>query len=137
MILFIDSDILLDAILFRIPHHEAAVKILSLADQKDYQLVASAHSLLNINYITRKIASKAAAIKSIHLLQSKLSIASTTNSAIASALLSDFTDMEDAVQHAVAVEQNCQFIITRNIKDYKKSTLPVMTAAQYLKAYHS
>lgn len=136
MILFIDSDVLLDAILLRIPYYDTAVKVLSLVDQKDYQLVTSAHSLLNINYITRKIAGKTAAIKSIHILQSKLSIANTTNSAIASALQSDFTDVEDAVQHAIAVEQNCQLIITRNIKDYKKSTLPVMTAAQYLKAYH-
>jgi len=133
MTLFIDSDILLDAILLRVPYDDFAVKVLSLADKKEYMLVASAHSLLNVYYFTRKIANKEAASKSLFLLQTKHHIADTTKSAVTSALRSDFADMEDAVQHAVALENNCQIIITRNIKDYKKSTIPVMTSEQYLK----
>lgn len=41
----------------------------------------------------------------------------------------------DAVQYTVALTNHCDIIITRNLKDYKHSQLPVMTAEQYLKTY--
>ena len=131
--LFIDSDILLDAILLREPYDGYAVKVLSLIDRNDHSLYASAHSLLNVYYFTRKIAGKVPSIKSIGLLEKKLNIADTTNTAIRTALSLDFTDIEDAVQYAIALDNNCNIIITRNLRDYAKSNIPVMTAEQYLK----
>ncbi|MGV3761808.1 hypothetical protein [Parapedobacter sp.] len=44
-----------------------------------------------------------------------------------------FNDIEDAVQYTIALANRCDMIITPNLKDYKKSLLPVMTAEQYLK----
>lgn len=134
MNLFIDSDILLDALLIRQPHDTFAMEILSLADSKDFTLFSSAHSLLNVYYFTSKIAGKDAARKSVSLLEQNINIAATTKTAIRSGLVSDFTDTEDAVQYAIALENNCTVIITRNIKDYMKSSIPVMTAEQYLKS---
>jgi len=134
MNLFIDSDILLDALLIRQPHDTFAMEILSLADSEDFTLFSSAHSLLNVYYFTSKIAGKDAARKSVSLLEQNINIAATTKTAIRSGLVSDFTDTEDAVQYAIALENNCTVIITRNIKDYMKSSIPVMTAEQYLKS---
>lgn len=134
MNLFIDSDILLDALLIRQPHHNFAMEILSLVDARDFVLFSSAHSLLNVYYFTSKIAGKNAAKKSVSLLEQKLNIVPTAKMAIRSGLVSDFTDFEDAVQYAIALENDCQVIITRNIKDYIKSNIPVMTAEQYLKS---
>lgn len=134
MNLFIDSDILLDALLVRQPHDNFAMEILSLSDRTGFELFSSAHSLLNVYYFTSKIAGKAAAKKSISLLEQKLNIVPTAKMAIRSGLVSDFIDFEDAVQYAIALESSCQIIITRNIKDYIKSSIPVMTAEQYLKS---
>ena len=47
-------------------------------------------------------------------------------------LSSTFTDFEDALQYYCALEGDCQVIITRNAKDFKASTLPVMTPTEYL-----
>ena len=44
----------------------------------------------------------------------------------------DFEDFEDGIQYFSAIENNIDIIITRNLKDFKKSILPVMTAGQYL-----
>lgn len=134
MNLFIDSDILLDALLLRHPHDTFALEILSLADSENFGLFSSAHSLLNVYYFTSKIAGKIAAKRSISLLEQRLNIVPTAKMAIRSGLVSDFTDFEDSVQYAIALESNCQVIITRNIKDYIKSSIPVMTAEQYLKS---
>jgi len=134
MILFIDSDVLLDAVLMRVPFDDFALKVLSLIDREDHTLYASAHSLLNVYYIASKIAGKPAALKSIGLLEQKLNIASTNDMAIRTALTSDFSDVEDGVQYAIALDNRCKIIITRNIKDYSKSSIPVMTAEQYLRS---
>jgi predicted nucleic acid-binding protein len=47
-------------------------------------------------------------------------------------LNSDFKDFEDAVQYYSAIKAGCKVIITRNGKDFKKSTIPIMTANEYL-----
>lgn len=135
MRLFIDSDILLDAVLFREPHHDFALRILSFADKQDHLLCISAHSLLNVYYFTRKMAGKPAATKSVNLLTDKLVVLPTDSTVIRAALNLTFTDIEDAVQYSVALTNDCNTIITRTLKDYKKSQLPVMTAEQYLKTH--
>ncbi|MEC3881468.1 hypothetical protein [Parapedobacter sp. 10938] len=53
--------------------------------------------------------------------------------AIRTAMTTAFNDIEDAVQYTIALANRCDMIITPNLKDYKKSLLPVMTAEQYLK----
>lgn len=132
MKLFIDSDILLDIILLRTPFDLPAAGVLSLADKKGFILCVSAHSLLNVFYITRKIAGKQAAVKPISLLEEKLQVIPTEGIVIRRAIQSGFSDLEDAVQHEMALMHKCQRIITRNLKDYKGSNLPVMTAEQLL-----
>ncbi|MCF2447512.1 PIN domain-containing protein [Dyadobacter sp. CY345] len=132
MNLFIDSDILLDAVLQRLPYFDSAMQLLSFADRDGYTLYCSAHSILNVYYVTRKIAGKVAATKSANLLQENLSIADTNRNALRAGLSSDFVDFEDAVQYAIAIENKCSIIITRNLKDYNKSSIPAMTAEQYL-----
>lgn len=133
MTLFIDSDILLDAVLRREPHHHSAVQMLSLVDRGDHSLCISAQSLLNVYYFTRKHAGKPAAIKSVGLLENKLLVLPTDSIAIRTAMATAFNDIEDAVQYMIALANRCDMIITRNLKDYRKSQLPVMTAEQYLK----
>ena len=44
-----------------------------------------------------------------------------------------FKDFEDGLQYYTAVENQSNIIITRNLKDFKSSRIPVMTASQYLK----
>jgi predicted nucleic acid-binding protein len=45
---------------------------------------------------------------------------------------SDFKDYEDAIQYYSALESEVSMIITRNLKDFQKSRIPVLTAEQYL-----
>jgi hypothetical protein len=44
-----------------------------------------------------------------------------------------FKDFEGGIQHHTAIENELAIIITRNLKDFKSSKIPVMTAGQYLK----
>jgi len=50
------------------------------------------------------------------------------------ALNSDFKDFEDALQNFAAINNNSvEIIITRNVKDFKKSKLAVLTPKNYIK----
>jgi predicted nucleic acid-binding protein len=44
-----------------------------------------------------------------------------------------FVDFEDAIQYYTAIENNQDAIITRNLRDFKTSRLPVMTASEFIK----
>ena len=48
------------------------------------------------------------------------------------ALSSGFRDFEDAVQYYSALEENLEYLITRNKEDYKKTGIIVCNAREYL-----
>ena len=133
MLFFIDSDILLDAILMRQPHHSYAMELLSLLDTDNYQACTSVHTLLNVHYISSKRGNKHEARKAIKLLIGKLTIISDDREIVEQAIDSEFADLEDAVQYYAAKKVSADFIITRNLKDYKLSSIPVLTAEQFLR----
>ena len=54
-------------------------------------------------------------------------IVDVTKAIINKSLKSDFKDFEDAIQYNCALTVNkMDFIVTRDSKDFKKSSLPVM-----------
>ncbi len=50
-----------------------------------------------------------------------LSISELTKPVIKDAIASPLEDFEDAIIEASAQKENCAYIVTRNIKDFKKS----------------
>ena len=54
------------------------------------------------------------------------------NHLIEKGLNSDFSDFEDSLQYFSALRTECDIIITRNGKDFKKSQIPVMTPDEFL-----
>jgi predicted nucleic acid-binding protein len=48
------------------------------------------------------------------------------------ALFSNLTDYEDAVVEISAKEKNVDYIITRNIKDFKNSQIKILLPEEYL-----
>ena len=132
MILFIDSDVLLDSILIRMPHFNSSIELIELGKGNNYSLCTSVHSLLNIHYAVKKAFNEKIARQSVSVLTKKLYIIKEDINTVQQAVDSAFSDFEDAVQYYAAVGANADIIITRNIKDYKQSTIPVLTAEQFL-----
>ena len=59
-------------------------------------------------------------------------IAAVSEMDIDKALLSDFDDFEDAVQYYAAIHDRSDVFVTRNKKDFKNATLPVMTPSEFI-----
>jgi predicted nucleic acid-binding protein len=131
--LFVDSDVILDMLFNREPYY--IYTELLIADRKVNNLQLSTSSLViaNINYILTKKIGAARAKESIKLIVGIIHVLPFERDAIESALVSSFNDFEDSIQHYIATKSGAEAIITRNIKDYKQSTIPVLTAEQFLR----
>ena len=51
------------------------------------------------------------------------------------AIDSPLTDFEDALQYHPAESQNVDFIVTRNVMDYKKGNIKIVTAEECVKLH--
>jgi predicted nucleic acid-binding protein len=128
---FLDSDIILDGLLRRVPFYLPAINLLELAHDKRIKIFTSSVAFINVNYFLSK-AKIHNRIEILIQLKSVINIAEVNDTVIDQALSSKFTDFEDAVQYYTAVSANADFIITRNTKDYTYSAIPVLTAEQFL-----
>ena len=72
-------------------------------------------------------------LSSIKTLLSLFEIAHVTRAVFDTAIISGFEDFEDAVLYASASLSNADCIITRSIKDFKKSRLPVYLPNDFIK----
>jgi len=59
-------------------------------------------------------------------------IASVNRLVIENALNSKFTDFEDSVLHESARHAGAEYIVTKNIKDFKSSKIPSYTPTEFL-----
>ena len=132
--ILIDTDVILDFFFDREPFSENAAKILSLCESKEITGFVTPVIISNVYYLLRQAAKHEKVIEKLKLLVSITEVLVIDKASIVEALNSEFKDFEDALQNYSA-EQNKEIdiIITRNTKDYKNSSLGVMTPDSYLK----
>ncbi|WP_346732409.1 PIN domain-containing protein [Elizabethkingia miricola] len=132
--ILIDTDVILDFFFDRQPFSEEASQILSLCESKKLNGFVTPIVISNIYYILRKTAKHEKVIEGLKSLMDIVDVAVITKNTIVDALNSNFKDFEDALQNFSALDKkDINIIITRNIKDYKTSSLSVMTPETYLK----
>ncbi|MBX7201676.1 MAG: PIN domain-containing protein [Bacteroidia bacterium] len=118
----------IDFLIDRRPFSLLAAKLFSYSEKGKVKLYIGAVSYNNIYYVLKKHSSHKATINVLRELESFTETIDTTKSAIQKALASDFKDFEDAIQYYTAISNNkLDAIITRNIADFKLSTLPVFS----------
>ncbi len=129
--LFIDSDVIIDLLAQRANYAEAAA-LMALIAEKKVAAFTSPIVLANVDYIITKYSSKAKSRKALKSLRKRLSILSMDEKIVDTALESEFSDFEDAMQYYAAEKQRIDFIVTRNKKDYAKGNLKVISAQEYI-----
>lgn len=132
--LLIDTNIILDLLAKRDPFYDFAAEIFSLADTNKIELYTSSISIINTNYILSKILSEKEAREILRKFRILVKVLSCDEKIIDLGLNSSFKDYEDAVQYFTAIENQMDGILTRNVKDFKSSKIPVMTPEEFLKS---
>ena len=131
---FVDTDIILDLLAKRDPHYQFSARLFSMADQGEIRLCVSSLSFSNLNYILSKQFSADQARKKLLTFKALVSVLNVSEKSVDLALNSEFQDFEDALQYFTALEFKITTLLTRNLKDYKKANISVMTAEQYIKS---
>ncbi len=131
--ILIDTNIVIDLLSRRELFNIEAASLFSLADKKDIELSVSSLTIANTSYtlLRQKTANETKAI--LRKLRLIIKILPLDDKIVGLALNDEtFSDFEDGLQYFTAIENNQDIIITRNLKDFKNSKLPVMTARQFL-----
>lgn len=132
--LFVDSDVVIDFFTDREPHANPASELFELSQQGSLQLYLSAVSINNIYYIVRRFLGHKKTLEVVETLTEMTQIVGTTKKEIIQALKNNFKDFEDSVQYSSALSVvDLDAIITRNTKDYRNSSIAVMTPLNFLK----
>jgi predicted nucleic acid-binding protein len=130
--IFLDTNVILDLLGERVPFFDSIAKVATLADQKKLTIIVSPLSFTTIDYVLNKYESSESVLNKLRKFKIICEICDVNEETIEKALNSNFKDFEDAVQYFTALQSNCSIIITRNGKDFKNSTIPIMTAEEYL-----
>ncbi|MCX6258858.1 MAG: PIN domain-containing protein [Bacteroidia bacterium] len=130
----IDTDVILDFFFNRQPFSDHAAEVLSLCELKKIHGFVTPVILSNLYYLLRQTAKHEKVIEKLSRLMTITDVLVIDKEVILHALGSGFTDFEDALQNFAAINSGkVDLILTRNIKDYKKSELGIMTPESYLK----
>lgn len=130
--LFIDCDICLDLLTGRMPHYTPAAHLFTLADKGKVQLFVSSLAFSNLHYLLTRQYTSGEARRLLNKLRVLVNVVAINDKIIDLALASDFKDFEDAIHYYAAVENNIDILLTRNLKDYKKADITILTAGDYL-----
>jgi predicted nucleic acid-binding protein len=131
--ILIDTNIIIDLLAKREPFYEEAALLFTFADKQKIHLCVSALTIANTNYILLQSKKPEEAKLILRKLKLIVEVLSLDEKIIGLSLNDkDFKDFEDALQYFSAIENDVDIIITRNLKDFQKAKLPVMTAAQFL-----
>lgn len=127
-----DTNVVLDVLLARDPHVDDAARLFALVDHKRIDGVVCATTVTTIFYIASKTAGVRVARQQVESLLSLFSVAPVTGLVLSSALKLNFSDFEDAVIHEAAAGAGVNAIVTRNLDDFQRATLPTMAPAELL-----
>lgn len=132
----IDTDIILDFFFDRLPFSESAEKILILCENKEIEGYVTPVIMSNLFYLLKKTAKRDKVIENLINLIGIVDVLNMNKEVVINSLYSEFKDFEDSLQYFSALNfGKINYIISRNIKDYKYSSIKVMTADEYINEY--
>lgn len=134
MVVLIDANIILDYIGSRTPFYREAYKIINMCYRGEMTGYIAFHSVSIIWYTLRKFIPDN--VERRRWLRKVLQVVRVTGASHEDVLkavdMDNFKDFEDCLQTKCAETINAQYILTNNVKDFKESTIPAITPADFL-----
>lgn len=133
MKLLIDTNIIFDVYERRQPHYAASLMILKLARRKQVSGAVASHTLADAFY---RYGKGCLPFMKEDLLQVLEVVCGDAHQTVSSLNLG-ISDAEDALEVAAAHAHKAAFIITRNLRHFRKSNIPAMSPAEWIKRFAS
>lgn len=128
MVLFIDTNVLIDFLAKRDSFQSAIDKVFELILTGQAKGFVASHSITNIWYILRKDFSSEERRELLLALLMYFDVVSLDKELLIQGLYrNDFSDYEDCLQEECAYSAKADYIVTRNKKDFSRSRISVVT----------
>ena len=128
----LDLNVILDVLQRREPFYEMSARVLAAAETGLVEGWIAAHSLTTLFYLFARHHSAEQARVSLTDLLTFLSVAAVDQRVIEQALSLPYPDFENAVQMMAAVRSGVQYVVTRDVRDYKAGPLPALQPVELL-----
>ena len=129
----VDSCVVIDALENRSNFAEDAQELIVGQVNEEYDAYITASSVTDIHYLIQShTGDRDEALEAIRKICSIFYIADTSGSDCRHALILEGRDYEDRVVIATAIRTKMDCILTRNIKDFKGSPIPVQLPGEFL-----
>ncbi len=130
--ILVDTNIVIDLLAKRDKFLIEAQELFTLSDRKKVKLYVSSLTFANTHYILSQSLKIENSRKILRRFKVLVEVLPMDDKIIDLSLDSEFKYFEDAIQYYTALENNLELILTRNLKDFKLSKIPVLTAKDYL-----
>lgn len=133
MVILIDTNVALDFLTVRQPFYHSARAVLQACTGGDTQGYIAFHSLPNIFYILRKSYSDEERRAMLEKLCLVLRVTGASHERVREAVSRcEFSDFEDCLQDECAQEVSADYIVTRNVDDFRCSRVKAITPEEFL-----
>ena len=131
----IDTDVILDFFFDRQPFAEYASQVIGLCESDKIKGFVTPVIYSNVYYLLRQTASHDKVIENLKQLLMITDVLLMDKEVVINALNSGFKDFEDGLQNFAAMKNGeIDVILTRNLKDFNKSEIGVLTPESYIKS---
>ena len=130
MVLLIDANIILDVLLNRPEFVKESSLVWKLCETEQTKGYISALTFANLVYIMRKQLTPEKIEDVLQRLGLIFEFADLTSADVSKAAALHWADFEDAVQSVTAERLHANYIITRNVRDFTKSSVMAFTPAE-------
>lgn len=136
MRLMIDTNILLDVLVKREPFYEASREVLRLCEEKKVQGFLSASAATDIFYLVRRhLHSTDSAYKCLGYVLDILKVLTVTNEDVINAYTKKARDFGDCLLAVCAASNKCDYIITRNKRDFEEFNMETLSPEELLSRF--
>lgn len=132
MKILVDTNVILDVLCNRPEFVEASAKVWKYCEVGQAEGFISALSVPNIVYILRKELTPQKTRQLIQQITMIFKVVDFKSTALQEAAKLNIVDYEDALQMCQASRIGADYIVTRNIRDFKDSKVPALKPSELL-----
>jgi predicted nucleic acid-binding protein len=128
----LDTNVVLDVLLDRPPHSTASAAVWTAIETGRAKGLVAAHAVTTIHYLIAKELGTTKAKRMTKAIVTVFGVAAVDQAVIHQALTLPSADFEDAVTQAAAAVAGCDFIVTRDVKGFRKSPVRPLLPEAFL-----
>ncbi len=134
MRVIIDTNVVLDVLIARTPFVESASRFFALVEESKIEASLCATTVTPVHYLLTQSLSRDEGRRALRGLLELFEIAPVNRPVIEEALKSKIEDFEDAVVEQAGRLAGAEAIITRNTKDFRRSSIKALDPGELLSA---